>query len=157
MAQDEKVKQLIMEYLDEGKLMQIATSNAGRPWIATVWYAHDKDMNLYWISKRMRRHSMELEKNPNVAGTIVKPHTVGSGEKVRGLQFEGTARPCNGREFKIADELYMKKYPDADRVPPILKGVTNFIATFYVAKPSAIVLFDEINFPKDPRQELKLG
>lgn len=155
MAEKSKLKQLVMQYLDEAKLMQIATVNGDRPWVATVWYAADKDMNLYFVSRTFRRHSMEMMKNPNVAGTIVKPHTIGSGEKVRGLQFEGTGRICNEKEFRIAHELYSKRYIGA-RIPPISEGNANEMVKFYIIKPKLFVLFDEVNFPEEPRQELPL-
>ena len=150
------IRRLIVEYLTEAKLMQIATVKANKPWVATVWYVHDEDLNLYFISKRARRHSLEIKENLNVAGAIVKPHTVGSGEKVRGLQFEGTAEEARGAILRKAWGLYLAKYPSAEKVPiehledPTLK------ATYYVVKPKLIVLFDEINFPDSPRQELKL-
>ncbi len=99
---------------------------------------------------------MELERNPNIAGAIVQPHTGGSGDKVRGLQFEGIARECNEKEFKIANDLYRKKYPSAARIPPKSEGTENSIATFYIVKPSLFVLFDEVNFPEQPRQELNI-
>ncbi len=156
MPTNEKLKQLVMDYLTEAKLMQLATSTGPKPWIATVWYVNDKNMNLYFTSRRLRRHSMELEKNHNIAGAIVQPHTGGSGDKVRGLQFEGTARECNEEEFKAANELYRKKYTSAARVPPKSEGTGNAIAAFYIVKPSLLVLFDEINFPEQPRQELNI-
>jgi uncharacterized protein YhbP (UPF0306 family) len=150
------VKKLIEDYLNEAKLMQIATVKNGKPWVASVWYAHDKNWNLYFISRKNRRHSIELKNDPNVAGAIVKPHLVGSGEKVRGLQFEGTARACNGTELKIARDLYLKKYPTAEKISLTLLKLASFIATFYVVHPKTFVLFDEINFPKNPRQEFSL-
>lgn len=156
MAQDEKVKKLIIDYLAEARLMQIATVNGTKPWVATVWYANDKQLNLYFVSRRSRRHSMELVKNLNVAGTIVKPHVEGSGEKVRGLQFEGTGKECSNKEFKLADELYRAKFPSAARVPPAMEGTANMIATFYTIKPARFVLFDEVNFPEDPRQGMEV-
>ena len=147
---------LLKGYLKEAKLMQVATVSNGKPWVCSVWYAHDGDLNLYFISRKSRRHSIEIKKNPNIAGAIVKPHTIGSGQKVCGLQFEGTARACNWNELKTARELYLKKYSKAN-VPPLpALRLASVIATFYKIKPRSFVLFDEINFPNDPRQEIKL-
>lgn len=147
---------LIEQYLGEAKLMSIATSKGNRPWVASVWYVHDKDWNLYFISRKSTRHSIELKGNSHVAGTITKPHTIGSGEKVRGLQFEGTARACTWKELKMASDLYVKKYRRAERIPLSMLRMAKFIATYYVIKPKSIVLFDEINFPKEHRQEVRL-
>lgn len=150
------IKKLVEDYLDEAKLMQISTAKNNKPWTASVWYAHDENMNLYFISKKKRRHSIELSKNPNVAGCIVKPHTIGSGQKVRGLQFEGTARPCNPTEIRKADALYFKKYKKAERTPIKELLSPKLYYTYYIVKPKRIVLFDEVNFPKHPDQEYLL-
>ncbi len=148
---------LIEQYLREAKLMSIATASGNRPWVASVWYVHDKDWNLYFISKKSRRHSLELKKNSCVAGTITKLFVIGSGEKVRGLQFEGTARECNWKELKTANDLYLRKYRKAEHIPLSMLRLAKFVAAYYIVKPKSIVLFDEVNFPKDPRQEVKVA
>lgn len=152
------IKELIIDYLNQAKLMQIATSKNNKPWVASVWYVHDEKLNLYFISKRHRRHSLELKDNPNIAGAIVVPHTKGSGEKVRGLQFEGTSHDLTDEpdELEKVHKLYLAKYSLAEDIP--LKQLTDskWLATYYVVHPKTFVLFDEINFPDNPRQELKL-
>lgn len=104
------LEKLIEEYLREAKLMQVATVKNNRPWVASVWYVHDKDWNLYFISRKSRRHSLELKDNQYVAGTIVKPHTKGSGEKVRGIQFEGKAKETKGKTLELARSLAEARY-----------------------------------------------
>ena len=151
------LKEIIKDYLKEAKLMQVATARKNKPWVATVWYVHDEDMNLYFISRRKRRHSLEIKANPNVAGAIVKPHYKGSGEKVIGLQFEGLAKEATGEQLETARKLYMEKYENAENIPIEKLKDPKFMVTFYVLKPKIIALFDEINFPKDPRQELRIG
>ncbi len=150
------LRKLVVQYLEEAKLMQIATTKNNKPWVATVWYAHDEKLNLYFISRKTIRHSIELKENPNVAGAIVKSHVIGSGEKVRGLQFEGVAEECFGKDLEKALELYMNKYSTAEKIPLEELQDPNFIATFYIIHPRMFVLFDEINFPDEPRQQLIL-
>ncbi len=150
------LRQLIEDYLKEAKLMTLATVKDNKPWVASMWYVHDEDLNLYFISRKSRRHSLELKENPNVAGTITIPHAKGSGEKVRGIQYEGVAQETTGKILKKARELYFKKYPNAEKIPLARFLIPTFIATFYIVRPSSIVLFDEVNFPQNPRQELKL-
>ncbi len=151
----QNLRKLIGDYLAEAKMMCLATSKDNKPWACTAWFVADGEWNLYFISGKSRRHSLELKENSNVAGTIVKPHLKGSGEKVQGIQFEGSCAECNKLELVKAIALYVKKYPLAImKAEDLLKpGVGH---TFYKIKPSAIVLFDEINFPDEPRQELKL-
>lgn len=148
------LKSLVMEYLTIAKLMQIATVKSSRPWVASVWYTNDDAMNLYFISRKARRHSLEIKDNPNVAGTIVVPHVIGSGEKVRGLQFEGIAGMCIGDQALKAKQLYTAKYPRAEDIPAEKLADPDFTVAYYVVMPKLFVLFDEINFPDQPRQEL---
>lgn len=150
------IRELVISYLREAKLMTLATVRNNKPWVASAWYVHDENLNLYFISRKNRRHSLELKENPNVAGTITIPHTKGSGEKVRGLQYEGIVKETNGKILKKAREIYFRKYPNAEKIPLSRFFIPTFIATFYIISPSVIVLFDEINFPKNPRQELML-
>src|SRR3989344_3203965 len=150
------LRRLIGDYLADAKMMCLATSKNNKPWACAVWYVHDEDWNLYFISKKSRRHSIELTENQNIAGTIVVPHLKGSGEKVRGLQFEGTARACKLTELMKAHKLYMNKYELAEDIPKLELLKLSLSYTYYKIIPSTIVLFDEINFPDAPRQELKL-
>lgn len=147
---------MILDYLREAKLMQVATSKDNKPWVATVWYASDEDLNIYFISRKARRHSLEIKENPAVAGAIVKPHLGGSGEKIAGLQLEGEAELCFGEALMKSRELYFAKYPAAEHIPLETLEDPNFTAAFYVIRPKAFILFDEVNFPDNPRQELKL-
>ena len=75
---------------------------------------------------------------------------------MRGLQFEGTAGEAQGAILKKARELYLAKYQTAEKIPIEQLEDPTFKATYYVIKPKLNVLFDEINFPDNPRQELKL-
>ncbi len=150
------LRRFVLEYLEEAKLMTVATAKDSEPWAASVWYVHDNELNLYFISRRSRRHSLELKENPHVAGTITKPHVIGSGEKVRGIQFEGVAHEATGKTLKKALSLYLAKYPTAEKIPLENLQDKNFMAAFYVIHPKVLVLFDEINFPDEPRQELRI-
>jgi uncharacterized protein YhbP (UPF0306 family) len=137
------LKTLIDEYLAETILMQLATVSDGKSWACTVHYVPDENRNFYWMSLETRRHSQDIAQNPQVAGVIVKPHE--KGEKPRGLQFEGVAE-------KVADD-------DLERVKGLYKdrfGIDGFPEhVFYVVRPARIVLFDRVNFPDDPQQELR--
>lgn len=144
------VKKLIEEYLAEARLLQVATMVNDQPWVCTVYFAHDPQLNLYWLSKPNRRHSKELAKNPHAAGAIVLPHT--PGDKVRGLQLQGTVEEITEpaklhREFKH----YGERFKTMDELPKIISGENKH--HLYKLKPTLIVLFDEVNFPDQPRQE----
>lgn len=150
-----QIEKLIREYLEKTQLMQIATCSNNNPWVATVHFAYDENLNLYWISSFERRHSIELEQNANVAAAIVKPHT--SGEKVRGIQLSGQASRLSGNDAAFGMEIYTKRYnTPRERVKNIVEQANEEKHVIYKIKPELFVLFDEVNFPDNPRQEWKL-
>ncbi len=148
------LRKLITDYLKQAKMMQVATSEDNQPWVCTVYFVHDKDFNLYWISKPERRHSQEIRNNEKVAGVIVHHHT--PGDPIRGIQFQGIAKELTAREaVKSAMGLYAKRYGfTQDRVDAIVNNTDGHFV--YKISPSQFVLYDEVNFPESPRQELNL-
>ena len=147
------LKKLIIDYLEHARLMQVATSKDNQPWVCSVYFAYDDELNLYWLSKLDRRHSLEIEQNEKVAGTIVLPHT--PGDKVRGLQFAGIAKKLVGEELKQGLNVYAKRMgTKEEKQQSILDGTLGH--TIYKIKPSVFVLFDEQNFLDNPRQEFML-
>ncbi len=143
-----------MEYLEKARMMQVATAKDGQPWVCTVYFVYDENLNLYWISKTTRRHSEELQINPKVAGVIVLPHT--PGDDVRGIQFQGIAKELPTKELALTGvEIYAKRYSmEPERAEKILSGSDGHVC--YKIEPSMFVLFDEVNFPDDPRREYTL-
>lgn len=147
------LKQLIKDYLQEARLMQVATVKEGKPWVCTVLFAFDEEFNLYWISKPDTRHSQEISNNEKVAGAIVSPNALG--ESVRGLQFEGIAKEATGKDMEKAIAIYANRTGMKDeRKQKILDKTDGHVP--YVIKPTLFVLFDTKNFPENPRQELAI-
>src|SRR3990172_7577213 len=158
------LKKLVKDYIKEANLMQLATVKDKKPWVATVWFAYDNDFNLYFVSRYNRRHSLEIAKNPHVAGAIVKPHKT-LGDKTQGGQFEGKCQEVKGKEVAKGNFLFAKRFPKVTKFilspkeiieakKEITKGKIPHL--LYKITPRNIVLFDEVNFPDQSRQELKL-
>lgn len=144
------LQELIIKYLDEAKQMQLATCVGDQPWCSTVYFAHDDKHNLYWISTPERRHSKEIAVNPHVAAAIVLQHT--PGDKVRGLQLQGLAREVSDHsEITELISVYSSRFNRTDLAESIISGQNPH--RLYQLKPELFVLFDEVNFPDDPRQE----
>lgn len=149
-----KLLRLIKEYLNEAKLMQLSTSINNQPWVCSVWFAADEDLNIYFFSSNTRRHSKEITKNNRVAGAMVIPQT--PKDLPRGLQFQGKVKLLTkkqdidkaisvygGRIFPISQ---IKEFMEDDETPH----------HFYKIKPTQFVLFDSVNFPENSRQEYNL-
>jgi uncharacterized protein YhbP (UPF0306 family) len=69
--------------------MSLATVSGDKPWVCEVHFAYDDSLNLYFRSKLSTRHAQEIAKNSNVAGNIVRQHTID--EYPHAIYFEGTA------------------------------------------------------------------
>ncbi len=146
------INELIPKYIAESELMQLATVRDNKPWICTVHFVEDSDLNLYWLSLPSRRHSQDIEKNNHVATAIA----VKRNKPVVGIQAEGTASIIQDKEtVKTIMKKYVEKYSIGGNF------FDNFVAgknqhVLYKFTPENFVLFDEMNFQGDMvRQEWK--
>ncbi|OGH21287.1 MAG: hypothetical protein A2958_00605 [Candidatus Levybacteria bacterium RIFCSPLOWO2_01_FULL_38_13] len=148
-----KLKKLIKDYLEEAKLMQLSTCVDNQPWVCHVWFAADENLNIYWFSSTTRRHSREVMKNPKVSAAIVLPHT--PEDIPRGLQLEGDAQLLTDeKDIQKARSVYEGRIFSKKVVNDLIKSKDS-PHKFYKIKPRAFVLFDLVNFPENPRQELE--
>ncbi len=138
---DSNVRQHILDYLGEAKMMQLATSDGKSPWVCNVWFASDAHMSIYWISSTKRRHSEELSRNPRVAASICIPREPSESDK-GALQIEGIATEVTSpAELAKALKLYVS------RGFFTLAQVKKFMANldhphrFYKITPERIVYF----------------
>ena len=146
---DEAIKG-IKKILSSVHQMVLCTSNKNKPWTATVIFANDEDLNLYFFSSKERRHSQEIEKNKFVAGSIAAEHKKGLNERVhRGLQFEGVCKLVDESEAEKMYENFKKRHKN------IVKFHDKKSATkeLYKIKVKVFVLFDSSK--KKMRQEVK--
>lgn len=113
-----EVEKYIRKYLDDCNLMQLGTvGDDNKPWVCTVWFAHDKDMNIYWFSSTKRRHSVDVKTRPSVSAAFCIPKSPDDGGR-GGLQVEGEATLVkNPVEIAKATKLYVdKKYFHRNRL-----------------------------------------
>lgn len=149
------LKQLIRDYLKTPRVMQLSTCANNHPWVCNVHYYSDDDFNIYWISTPERRHSKEIEQNPNVSITV-KVHEDTPDEKyVIGISAEGAAEMMDDED---AEEIAKKYISKLDKIPTLFEDIKSGRNPhkFYRLKTQNIVLFDVKNFPDDPRQEITL-
>lgn len=144
------LKDLILQYLDGNRHMQLATVSNGQPWLCTVYFVSDENFNLYWTSAKVRQHSREISANPKVAATVVKDT-----ERKQALQLTGEAYEVKNEDLERVDILYSGKFGDKGRLAEVRAADENGRA-YYVFKPSSIALWDEVNFPESPKQQYEL-
>lgn len=103
------IEKIIREYLPQLMHMSLATAQNNKPWVCEVHFATDDDLNIYFRSLALRRHSQEIAHNAQVAGNIVKQHALG--EPPLGVYFEGTAKKlAAGEELDKAFACFKAKF-----------------------------------------------
>lgn len=145
-------EELVQQYLPKFNTMQLATSVNNQPWVCTVHYYTDEDLNFYWISDKNRRHSKEIQDNPQVTSYILVHEDTPDEKYVIGMSIIGRAEVINNPDSQIVDG-YLKKFAGNKA-----KFVENALSAekpdkFCRLKPTKIVLFDTKNLPGNPRQE----
>lgn len=141
---------LIKQYLSEAPTMQVASSVGGQPWVCTVYFVPDEELNLYWLSLPTRRHSQEVAKNPKIAISVPVKFDK---QPVIGISTEGQATiVSDGGVVKEVMASYVSKYKQGqDFHNNFLEGKNQHM--LYKFTPKSFVLFDEVNFPDDARQQ----
>ena len=83
------------------------TDNEGNPWAAPVFFAYDKDYNLYFLSAVDSRHAENLAQNPNIAAVIFDSTSpVGQSD---GVQLEGKVIPVERKAVAKVINIYCKR------------------------------------------------
>jgi uncharacterized protein YhbP (UPF0306 family) len=149
------VKALIQTYLKDVRVMQLATCVNNRPWACNVHFYMDDDLNLYWISTPLRRHSQEIAQNPYVAATIKVHEDTPTEKYIIGITFEGKAEQLSNDEIGEVGEQYITKLKKDPSLLSDLQSGKN-PHKFYKLMPENIVVFDTKNFADAPRQEYHL-
>ncbi|NCN44997.1 MAG: hypothetical protein COU63_00255 [Candidatus Pacebacteria bacterium CG10_big_fil_rev_8_21_14_0_10_36_11] len=99
---DKKAFDLARKYITERVQMVIATQGE-HPWIATVYYSFDDDLNLYFLSNPETIHCKHITANPQVAVAIAdSPQNPAS--KKMGIQIFGLAEQITSKN-KIVHAL----------------------------------------------------
>ena len=146
------MKNLLSDYVNQKYMMQLATVSNGQPWSCIVYYVTDDELNLYWASIPSRRHSQEIKDCDSVSISIAVKHE--KGQKVVGIQAEGTARVVeNHDEIKPIAKKYASEFGRDGQWPEDFSALKTE-HRLYKFTPKKLVLFDEQNFPHDPRQEI---
>lgn len=153
MAQNIKdIEKVIREYLPEVIHMSLAISKDNKPWVCEVHYAYDEDLNLYFMSTSLRRHSMEIAENSNVSGNIVKQH--GMKDKPRGVYFEGVAEMLSDLDEEHPAYISYKERFGIDK-SSIVEARKETGHKFYKITVNKFYLFDAIESSPSKKYELE--
>lgn len=140
---------VLKEFLTVNKLMQLATVGTDGPWICNVYFVADEKNNLYWTSARARQHSKEILNNAKVAATVVHDK-----EHKQAVQIAGEAFEVPLADAERVNKLYGDKFGEKpSRLQEVLANSSEG-RSYWVLKPRIISLWDEVNFPDAPKQQV---
>lgn len=142
----------INNYLTRGKVLQVATSRDGRPWVVNVFFVVDEELNFFWLSLPSRRHSQDIAANPRAAATLAVKQDL----PVIGVYAEGAVEVAKDQtEVKKIAEAYSQKYNAAKGFYERFVSGTNQ-HWVYKLRPDTIKLFDELHYLDDPEQSVAI-
>lgn len=139
---------LALEALDASYLMSLGVSDEQGVWVADVIFTYDDEGNMYWMSTDDRRHSVAIEKNPNVAVAITA--TLKPGDPDIGLQMSGVAERVEAVPRSVVNRYFRKR----NKPEPAEDFVVLEDHKWYVFRPTRIELIHEPLFGYD-RQRVR--
>lgn len=104
----EDTRHSALAYLEEHRVISLATTGVQGPWAAAVFYA-SQGFDLYFLSAMHTRHVQDLAINPRVAATIQEDYR--DWPDIKGIQMEGVVRELTGKDRQEAITLYRGKFP----------------------------------------------
>jgi hypothetical protein len=157
---DAETYERIRAFLRERTTLALATvSDAGAPAVASVFYAADDNLDLYFLSEERTEHGRNILANPQVAGAIYADGQ--DWRAIRGLQLRGRAEMTTGAAVARAVKVYGGRFAFVASLlagqggPAALTGPLAR-ARFWVLRPSWFRLIDNtVRFGH--KEELHLG
>jgi hypothetical protein len=162
-------RRLIVDGVAAASLMQVATIDEnGFPAICQVWFAPGFEPDrLSFLSREDREHAVNIRKDPRVAASIALEVPAGLGERVRGVSLSGLAREVPEADLPAATAAFVARWPRAAAALAPPERPARVGGALPVPRPTppsltprsrlyeiAVVrwiLFDEVNFPGQPR------
>jgi uncharacterized protein YhbP (UPF0306 family) len=146
---------LVKQYVNQIKVMQLATCKDGQPYAVNIHFYADEDLNIYWISLTSRRHSIEIEENSKVCAALKVHENTEEENWVVGISVEGRAELLGQEVPEGAAQGFISKLnKDENLARDIASGENKH--RWYVLRPSKIALFDNKTYPENPRVEINL-
>lgn len=103
--------QFVKEKLDASQFVSLATEGDGGPWVCPLYFAYDKEFNLYVLSQPATSlHMKHVAHNPAVA-CAVYDSAQKTDAKVAGVQIKGKAHFVEASEVKLAFDTYFTATP----------------------------------------------
>jgi uncharacterized protein len=107
---DAGLRQALLDYLTTHNTMTLATAGVDGPAAAALFYVHDEQFRLYFLSETKAAHVANLRADARGAVTIHDDYR--DWRVIQGVQMRGAARAIQlPLELARATRLYLTKYP----------------------------------------------
>lgn len=103
-------REAIRDMLAAHNTITLATCHDGKPWAASLFFASDKRLNLYFVSDHRTRHARHIKESGTAFATVNADN--GTWTEVKGLQIEGRVAVVTGMERMTALGHYLAKFHD---------------------------------------------
>ena len=144
-----EIKENILSFLQSHGIATLATVSGKQPWVCTVYYAVDNQMNLIILTDPASRHGLEMAKNPQVAFSIYDSQQPNSASVKIGIQGTGTISLIKGLTANTkALVAWHKANPGKEKditIKDIIKTVTD--CRMYQIAPKYFKHFDKSLYP----------
>lgn len=106
----EELRRKVLDYLRGHHVLTLATVGPDGPAAASLFYACNDALNLYFLSDPASQHCVNLEANPRVAVTVHGDQS--DWRQIQGVQLWGTAgQVTNPHELRHALATYTSRFP----------------------------------------------
>ena len=137
----------IRQMLETHNTLTLATCANGEPWAASLFFASDRDLNLYFVSDYRTRHAQDLAGGSDAVVTV-NPDC-GRWTDVKGLQIVGRVEVLEGAARLRGLTHYLGKFADVKALFEMPRGKDEETiaqrlkaANLYRLKPRWIRLID---------------
>jgi uncharacterized protein YhbP (UPF0306 family) len=100
----------IRQMLEAHNTLALATCRDGQPWTASLFFASDEKLNLYFVSDYRTRHARDIEDGSEAAATVNADSALWT--EVKGLQITGSVTVLSGVQRLNALRRYLAKFAD---------------------------------------------
>ena len=100
----------ILQMLEVHNTITLATCRDGKPWSASLFFASDQKLNLYFVSDYRTRHARDIEDGSQASATVNADCALWA--EVKGLQIAGGVTVLTGVARLNALRCYLAKFAD---------------------------------------------
>lgn len=158
MSDPKIVRQNIHNFLSSHGIMTLATTHKDQPWVCTVYYAVDDNLNLIILTDPNSRHGKEMLSNPKVAFSVFDSSQTNSSPVKIGIQGSGEIKLIKGlKQNAKALLLWHKANPGKEKDIPLSEIIkTASDSRMFIITPKTIKHFNKSLYPKTKYQSITL-